>query len=168
MGINRMNPKEKIMYEIEEILGEATDEELSVIEQVFKGLREKKNGEYDTYIMSFMQSSIEGREHGLTMKIPIHPILSNSINIVHGGLTATLADTAMGTLVKQRLEVDQVPVTSEMKINYTAPGKGKHLTCHATILHLGSKTAVTEAKIFDDSDVLVAVATGSFFIIPRT
>ncbi|WLD95036.1 PaaI family thioesterase [Alkalihalobacillus sp. AL-G] len=162
-----METKKSLCSDIQKLIEVSTDEEIRVLKQVVTGLLEKRSGEYRTYIMSFLQSKTKYEGGDLVMTIPVHPILNNSVDIVHGGLTATLADTAMGTLVSENLRENQVPVTSEMKINYTAPGIGDHITCRASILHLGTKTAVTEAKIYNDIGTLVAVATGSFFIIER-
>ncbi len=162
-----MDLNDKLLDDFKQLITNATEEESLVLAQVVQGIRQKREGKYRTYIMSFMQSTTKHEGDELLMTIPLHPILHNSVEIVHGGLSATLADTAMGTLVNERILDTQVAVTSEIKMNYTAPGVGNFLTCSASILHLGSKTSVTEAKIYNDEGVLVAVATGSFFIIKR-
>ncbi|MGM7701042.1 PaaI family thioesterase [Pseudalkalibacillus sp. Hm43] len=162
-----MDLNKEILNKVQDVLTSATDEDKRVLTQVLNGLQSKHNGEYKTYITSFMKTSIQESGEQLEMSIPITPFLSNSVDIVHGGFTATLADTAMGTLVNRRIPENLVAVTSEMKLNYIAPGVGEALRCEATILHLGSKTSVTECKIYNDVGTLVAAASGSFYLIPR-
>ncbi len=162
-----MDLNQEILNKVQDVLTSATDEDKHVLSQLLNGLQAKHSGEYKTYITSFMKTSIQESEDQLEMSIPITPFLSNSVDIVHGGFTATLADTAMGTLVNRKIPENLVAVTSEMKLNYIAPGVGEELRCEATILHLGSKTSVTEGKIYNNEGTLVAAASGSFYLIPR-
>lgn len=163
-----MGMDNKIIKKMNALLNHASDEDKSVIYQIIEGIHDKNKGLYTTYITSFMKTNVEIRNKDLIMNIPISPFLHNSVDIVHGGFTATLADTAMGTLVNRKIPSDIVAVTSEMKLNYIAPGVGNELRCEAKILHLGSKTSVTEAKIYNDKGTLVVAASGSFYLIPRT
>ncbi|MCF6410437.1 PaaI family thioesterase [Pseudalkalibacillus salsuginis] len=162
-----MESSNQLLEKVKAILESGSDKDKMVLEQIVDGICEKQFGSYSTYITSFMKTEIEQEEDLLVMTIPITPFLDNSVDIVHGGFTATLADTAMGTFVNRKIPNDKVAVTSEMKINYTAPGVGEFLVCKAEILHLGTKTSVTEAKIYNEEGILVAAATGSFYLIPR-
>ncbi|WP_408010860.1 PaaI family thioesterase [Pseudalkalibacillus sp. A8] len=162
-----MESTNQLIEKVKTILENGSYEDKMVLEQVVYGIDKKQNGSYNTYITSFMKTEIEENKNQLVMTIPITPFLDNSVDIVHGGFTATLADTAMGTFVNRKIPSDKVAVTSEIKINYTAPGVGEFLICKAEILHLGTKTSVTEAKIYNEKGTLVAAATGSFYLIPR-
>ena len=109
-----------------------------------------------------------GGVYGGKLTIPNTPIIQNALNIVHGGITATLLDSAMGGLVHHILPPDKAAVTTEIKINYVAPGVGKELSCVAGMIHKGNKTVVTEGKVFRDDGTLIAHSTASFFIINRS
>jgi uncharacterized protein (TIGR00369 family) len=74
----------------------------------------------------------------------------------------------MGGLVHHILPPDKTVVTSEMKINYVAPGVGKELVCTTDIIHKGNKTVVTEGRVYRDDGTLIAHSTASFFIINRS
>jgi uncharacterized protein (TIGR00369 family) len=161
-----MDKNTDLLNRFKELLESASAEDKHVIDQILTGFKQKKYGEYKTYITSFMQTEIQQTGDHLEMTIPITPFLNNSVDIVHGGFTATLADTAMGTLVNRKIPHNLVAVTSEMKLNYIAPGIGTKLRCEATILHIGSKTSVTEAKIYNDEGTLVVAASGSFYLVP--
>ncbi|WP_261133866.1 PaaI family thioesterase [Bacillus sp. Marseille-Q3570] len=162
-----METMDQLLEKAKCIIENGSIDDMKVLQKVFDGIDGKRNGKYNTYITAFMETEIEENGDQLVISIPITPFLANSVDIVHGGLTATLADTAMGTFVNRKIPDDKVAVTSEIKMNYTAPGVGEFLVCRAEILHLGTKTSVTEAKIHNENGTLVAVSTGSFYLVPR-
>jgi uncharacterized protein (TIGR00369 family) len=99
------------------------------------------------------------------LKATITPYMLNIANYVHGGITAYIADSAMGTLVNALLPPDCGAVTSDLNIHYLAPGQGQHLVADAVLLHMGKRTAVTECKVRNDAGKLIAMVTASFAII---
>jgi acyl-CoA thioesterase len=92
----------------------------------------------------------------------------NPHGVVHGGVIYTLADTAMGAALTTRLEVGERCVTLEIKINYLAPALEGTLTCEAAVVGRARRVGVLEARVRDEAEKLVALATGSFYIMrPR-
>ncbi len=149
-------------------LEDATEEEQEMASLYLNSLKRKKSGENGTHIGALMAIESEFQEPGtLTMTIPNTEFLQNSLHILHGGLTATLLDSAMGTLAFRLLPEDKAAVTTEMKINYVAKGVGTHFTCIASVIHKGSKLLVMEGKVYRSDQTLIAHATGSFFVIPN-
>lgn len=91
----------------------------------------------------------------------------NPIGMVHGGVAATLMDSAMGCAVHTRLPAGVGYTTLEMKVNLlraitmdTGPVK-----CEGTLLHLGRTTALAEARITDAAGRLLAHATSTCLIV---
>jgi uncharacterized protein (TIGR00369 family) len=160
---------QKIQNDLHAYLQNASEEEEQVLKQILEGLKRKQEGVNGSYLGGLLKanSTFNEKEQQLEMIIPTNPIIQNSLNIVHGGITATLIDSAMGTLVHRILPSDVYAVTSEIKINYVAPGVGKEFTCITSIIHKGSKTIVCEGRVLRDDGVLIAHSTASFFIIPR-
>ncbi|MGD6818423.1 PaaI family thioesterase [Metabacillus sp. 84] len=160
MNKNQLNQKTNEMIGQ---LNQTETEELHLLLEAMKRKKEK-NG---TYIGALLQA--EGKEHGdeFTITIPNTVLIQNSLEIVHGGITATLADSAMGTLAHKQLPESLAAVTSELKMNYTAPGIGAFFTCTAKLIHKGSKTMLLEARIFREDGKLIAYSTATFFIIER-
>jgi uncharacterized protein (TIGR00369 family) len=161
--------KELIQNQINELLQETSKEEIEVLQFVLDGLLRKHRKENGTYLGGLLNANSIFNEDKQTfeMTIPNSPIIQNALNIVHGGITATLLDSAMGTLVHRLIDPNFAAVTSEMKINYLAPGIGKEFKCIATIIHKGSKTFVCEGKVYRDDDKLIAHSTATFFIVSR-
>lgn len=107
-------------------------------------------------------------DQGCVASLVIHSDLWNSMEgIVHGGVTSTLADVAMGHGAAPHVNGVQQCVTVESKINYLAPAKGSHLKAEANVLKKGKKIIVMEAKVFDEKGSLVAISTGTYARIRR-
>ncbi len=158
---------EKLLQLFKEVIDQANEEDQHVIELLLNGLKKKQYHEQGSYIGALLHANSEYKDQQFRIKIPNTPIIQNSLNIVHGGITATLLDSAMGGLVHHILPPDKAAVTTEIKINYVAPGVGNELSCITNVIHKGNKTVVTEGKVFRDDGTLIAHSTASFFIISR-
>jgi uncharacterized protein (TIGR00369 family) len=83
----------------------------------------------------------------------------NPAGTVHGGVLATLVDTAMGTAVRSTVD-DDVPATSQLTVTYLRPGKPGELTVTARVRTRGEHLTVCDADVEQDGRGLVhAVAT---------
>lgn len=154
-----------LRQELEQILTNGTDEEKEILALTLAALKRRKE-KGSAYINEFL--GLEGSfqaEDTYQLVVPITPFMMNSLNIVHGGITATLADCTMGTLIKKSLPSGNDVVTAELKVNYIAPGKGKKLISTAKLLSRGKHLCVAECKIENEAGRLIAAATGTFFII---
>ncbi|GAE24117.1 hypothetical protein JCM9140_22 [Halalkalibacter wakoensis JCM 9140] len=152
----------------QQFLDQATAEEMTIVSNLIDGLSEKRDGKYHTYLAAITQISSCFLENGdYEIKLPIQPLIMNPLNMLHGGMTATLLDTTMGSLVNRSLPTDLAAVTSEMNIHFIKPGVGEYVRCIATITHRGTHTYISEAKVYDEREKLIAMATGTFFILNK-
>ena len=84
----------------------------------------------------------------------------NQAGTVHGGVLATLVDTAMGTAVRSATDDGDVPATSQLTVTYLRPGKPGRLEVTARVRTRGEHLTVCEADVEQDGRSLVhAVAT---------
>jgi uncharacterized protein (TIGR00369 family) len=84
----------------------------------------------------------------------------NEAGTLHGGVLATLVDTAMGAAVRSRTGEDDVPATSQLTVTYLRPGKPGHLQVTGRVSTQGEHLTVCEADVEQDGRTLVhAVAT---------
>ena len=84
----------------------------------------------------------------------------NPAGTVHGGVLATLVDTAMGTAVRSATGDDDVPATSQLTVTYLRPGKPGRMEVVARVRTRGEHLTVCEADVEQDDRSLVhAVAT---------
>jgi uncharacterized protein (TIGR00369 family) len=79
---------------------------------------------------------------------------------VHGGVLATLVDTAMGQAVRSATGDDDVPATSQLTVTYLRPGTTGPLEVTARVRIRGEHLTVCEAEVEQDGRGLAhAVAT---------
>jgi uncharacterized protein (TIGR00369 family) len=85
----------------------------------------------------------------------------NPIGVVHGGLAATLLDSAMGCAVHSVLPQGRAYTTLEIKVNYVRALKHDtgRVQAIANVIHLGGKVATAEGKIVDAAGKLYAHGT---------
>lgn len=96
----------------------------------------------------------------LTMHIEDKHI--NPQNIVHGGATYSLADTAIGVATRSK---NRVVSTLENSIKYLHSVKlGDTLTVTAKIVSFGNKIIVAQAEIVNQEDSPIAIITGTYYI----
>lgn len=87
----------------------------------------------------------------------------NGLGIAHGGLAATLLDSALGCAVNSVMPAGKIFTTLEMKINFTRPITAETglVTCTATVVHVGSRTATAEGRVVDADGKLYAHGTAT-------
>lgn len=90
----------------------------------------------------------------------------NPLGVVHGGLAATLLDSAMGCAVHSALPTGARYTTIELKVNYiramtTATGK---VRAEGSVIHIGGRVGVAEGRIVDAEGKLYAHATTTCII----
>jgi uncharacterized protein (TIGR00369 family) len=84
----------------------------------------------------------------------------NPAGTLHGGVLATLVDTAMGTAVRSTVEDDDVPATSQLTVTYLRPGRPGTVEVTARVRTRGEHLTVCEADVEQDGRSLAhAVAT---------
>jgi uncharacterized protein (TIGR00369 family) len=74
----------------------------------------------------------------------------------------------MGVLANHSLTEDLAAVTTNLSVTYLATGTEGHLHAHETLSHKGRKTIVTTGEVTDDQGRLLAIGSGSFFVIQRS
>ena len=84
----------------------------------------------------------------------------NQAGTLHGGVLATLVDTAMGAAVRSTVDDADVPATSQLTVTYLRPGKPGDLTVTARVRTRGEHLTVCEADVEqEDRSLAHAVAT---------
>lgn len=86
----------------------------------------------------------------------------NGIGIAHGGLAATLLDSATGCAINTMMPAGRIFTTLEMKINYVRPIRGSGtVRCEARVIHVGARTAYAEGRVMDEQGKLYAHGTAT-------
>ena len=82
----------------------------------------------------------------------------NGLGIAHGGLAATILDSATGCAINTMMPAGRIFTTLEMKINYVRPLRREtgEVLGEAHIIHVGSRIATAEGRIVDRQGKLYA------------
>ena len=93
----------------------------------------------------------------------------NPIGVVHGGLAATLLDSAMGCAVHSTLPAGAGYTTLEIKVNFVRPitADTGRVRAEAKLIHLGGRTATAEGRVIDEAGKLYAHATTTCLILRK-
>jgi uncharacterized protein (TIGR00369 family) len=86
--------------------------------------------------------------------------------IVHGGVLATLIDTATFWAAFMRLPEDSGLVNVDLKLNYLKAVTSGHLRAQGQCLRAGRQISYTVASVFDDAGELVAHGTSTMMALP--
>jgi uncharacterized protein (TIGR00369 family) len=91
----------------------------------------------------------------------------NPLGTVHGGVLATLLDTAAACAVHSTLEVGEMYTSMDLTTRFlrAVTVESGVLTCEGTVLQRGRRTALAQASLTDGAGRLVAHATSTCMIL---
>jgi uncharacterized protein (TIGR00369 family) len=89
----------------------------------------------------------------------------NINGVVHGGVYATILDTAMGGAVVTTLREDEVTATTSLYIEFLRPAeKGATLRARGEVVRRGRHLAFVEGNLYDGEGVRLSQAHGTWYI----
>ncbi len=101
----------------------------------------------------------------VVFRMPVRELHKQIHRVVHGGVLATLADTAGGFVTLLAAPAGARVVTVEMKINFLEPVESGEIRAEARVLRQGRNLSVVDCDITDGQGRLVAKALATFAII---
>jgi uncharacterized protein (TIGR00369 family) len=119
------------------------------------------------YLGRLIGLSFDEIEYGqIKMSLVTRQDFANPLGTLHGGICATLLDSAMSCAVHTTLDAGVGYGTLELKVNYirSVPVDGVRLTASASTIHVGRKTATAEGRVHDPEGRLVAHGTTTCII----
>lgn len=82
--------------------------------------------------------------------------------VLHGGVTATLIDTAMAFAVRTRLPVDEATATIDLTVHYLRPHVSGTFTCTAKIVRAGKRIFTVSADVHNEEGKLIATGLSTY------
>ena len=86
--------------------------------------------------------------------------------IMHGGVLATLIDTATFWAVYMRIPEDAGLVNIDLKLNYLKPVNNGLLTAEGRTIRSGNSISYAETRVLNDKQELVAHGTSTLMTLP--
>jgi uncharacterized protein (TIGR00369 family) len=102
---------------------------------------------------------------GLTIQCRVRPELLNGVGVVHGGVTASLADAAVGSALQHHFRGTRRFTTIEMKINYFRPVTEGRLRARSRLVRIGSKICVGQVDLSDEHRRSVGLAIVTYMLL---
>lgn len=102
----------------------------------------------------------------VVVEMPAAEFHYNPLGSVHGGVISTLLDTAAACAVHSTLAVGEAYTSLDLTVKFLRPVTADSglLRCEGTVIQRGRRTALAEAKLYDEADRLVAYATSSCMV----
>ncbi|MEP7077038.1 MAG: PaaI family thioesterase [Acidobacteriota bacterium] len=96
------------------------------------------------------------------MKIEMRDDLRQPSGVLHGGVTATLIDTAMAFAVRTRLPKEEATATIDLTVHYLRPHVEGVVTCTARVVRAGKRIFTVSADVVNDQGKLVATGISTY------
>jgi uncharacterized protein (TIGR00369 family) len=108
------------------------------------------------------------RKHkdGVTLQFDLLPQYLNSQGVLHGGVTASLADEAAWHAIENHHGYGvRQSTTTELKVNYLRPIAGKRVLARAYLVRAGQTLCVSRVDIFDEKKKLSAIGIVTYMLL---
>lgn len=106
-------------------------------------------------------------EDGLTATVPVDERTIQPFGLLHGGISATLAETLGSAAAMLHCEDYQIPVGTELNISHLKAIQSGKATATATPLHLGKSSQVWQVEQWNEQGDLCAVARLSIRLLDK-
>jgi uncharacterized protein (TIGR00369 family) len=107
---------------------------------------------------------VDAAAGSVTIAIDVGPEQLNLQGLVHGGLLATVADTAMGLAVRTHVEPGRRHVTIQLGVQYLRAGRPGIIRARGRTIQVGSQVAHAEADVHGEDGRLLARAQGTYSV----
>lgn len=96
------------------------------------------------------------------LAIEMRDDLRQPSGVLHGGVTATLIDTAMAFAVRTRLAIDEATATIDLTVHYLRPHISGTVTCTARLVRAGKRIFTVSADVVNDQGKHIATAISTY------
>ncbi len=142
-------------------LWEAISEELEI------RLKDRLAHSHISKLFSFQIESIK-RDY-CVLSLEYRDEITNGIKskgTIHGGIVASLADTAAAFALSTNFDGQMSFATVDLHVNFLARAQSK-IYAHARVIRKGSRVNVCDVDVRDDMEKLVAKASLNFILTKR-
>ena len=82
--------------------------------------------------------------------------------VLHGGVTATLIDTAMAFAVRTRIGPEGATATIDLTVHYLRPHLTGRITCTARVVRAGKRIFTVSADVHNEEGKLIATGLSTY------
>ncbi|MEQ1923219.1 MAG: PaaI family thioesterase [Pyrinomonadaceae bacterium] len=96
------------------------------------------------------------------ISIDMRDDLRQPSGVLHGGVTATLIDTAMAFAVRTRLGIDEATATIDLTVHYLRPHITGVFICTAKVVRAGKRIFTVSADVHGEDGKLIATGLSTY------
>jgi len=137
-------------------------EEIQLDPVIFKQLVERSKGTFWEYLGCELHSL---QPNKVVISLEVRPHHLNPIGILHGGVSSTMLDNAMGLAAILTRGPHEKMVTSNLNVHFVSPLKGGKIFATAEVIHQSRKSITVTGSVTDEQGQLATYGTGSFRVI---
>jgi uncharacterized protein (TIGR00369 family) len=119
---------------------------------------------FHTWIGMRLERVETGEVH---LVLDVEPRHLNLVGLLHGGLIATLADTATGLAYRTVLQPGTRHVSTHLSVTFLSPGRAGLVIARGKVVKSGRQFGYAEADVVGPDDELLARATATFTVSPE-
>jgi uncharacterized protein (TIGR00369 family) len=120
--------------------------------------------EFHSRWLALTLERVEPGEVDVAMDVQRHHL--NLMGTLHGGMIATLADTATGLALRSTLEEGETFTTTQLGVTFLVPGREGRVLARGRVVKSGRRFGYAEADVVDADGRLLARATATFAVMP--
>lgn len=96
------------------------------------------------------------------ISIDMRDDLRQPSGVLHGGVTATLIDTAMAFAVRTRLGLTEATATIDLTVHYVRPHMTGKFVCTAKVVRAGKRIFTVSADVHGSEGKLIATGLSTY------
>lgn len=136
-----------------EVTGEISGEDLEKLRTVLSNIPFAK----------LLGIELAAAERGaVTLRLQVRADLRQNQGVLHGGVIASLIDTATAFAIVSQLTEPEKFTTVDLTVNYLRPLKEGAVTAQARVIRAGRRLLTVTAEVYDDAGNLAAVALSTY------
>lgn len=152
---------QELFHEIQQL----HEEEINTIYKMVQALKRKRKSPLALVeeILNFQYVGYDAELDHYVHQMRITDELKNRFHILHGGVTATFIDTAMGATVYHAFGEKTQAVTLDLSIHFSSPGVEGLLYAYTQLVKKGKTILYLDTKVRDEQEKLISAASATFF-----
>ena len=121
--------------------------------------------EFHTRWLALTLDRVDVGQVDVAMDVQPHHL--NLMGTLHGGMIATLADTATGLALRSTLEDGFTFTTTQLGVTFLSPGREGRVVARGRVVKSGRRFGYAEADVVGSDGRLLARATATFAVLPE-
>jgi uncharacterized protein (TIGR00369 family) len=139
---------------------------MTTFDDAAQDVRERfARSEFHSRWLALTLERVQRGEVDVAMDVQRHHL--NLMGTLHGGMIATLADTATGLALRSTLAEGMTFTTAQLGVTFLAPGREGRILAKGRVIKSGKRFGYAEADVIDAEGRLLARATATFAVLPE-